>query len=128
RTIPPERPGIMDDEYMVPVEADFLISNIVQLAIDHEGADDEANRNKKLKDHQAATEPAALEACGYLSFQYINRLKGGKVEGGVAACEKADHEHQEDEDGQESAAEERVGMERFAGKLIEHWYQQYRDA
>jgi len=120
RTIPAERPGIMDDEYLIPIEADFLISNIVQLAIDDEGADDEANRNKKLKDHQAATEPAALEACGHLSFQYMNRLKGGKVEGGVAACETADQQHQEDEDGQEPAAEEHVGMERFAGKLIEH--------
>ena len=118
--IPAERPGIMDDEYLIPVKADFLISNIVQLAIDDEGADDEANRNKKLKDHQAVTEPAALEACGHLSFQYMNRLKGGKVEGGVAACETADQQHQEDEDGQEPAAEEHVGMERFAGKLIEH--------
>ena len=121
RAIPAERPGIMDDEYLIPIEADFLISNIVQLAIDNEGADDEANRNKKLKDHQAAAEPAALEACGYLSFQYMNRLKGGKVEGGVAACETADQQHQEDEDGQEPAAEEHVGMKRFAGKLIEHW-------
>ena len=120
RTIPAERPGTMDDEYLIPVEADFLISNIVQLAIDDEGADDEANGNKKLKDHQAASEPAALEARGYLSFQYIDRLKGGKVEGGVAACETADQQHQEDEDGQEPAAVEHVGMERFAGKLIEH--------
>ena len=46
RAIPAERPGTMDDEYLIPVEADFLISNIVQLAIDDEGADDEANRNK----------------------------------------------------------------------------------
>src|SRR4249919_2526809 len=30
-TIPAERPGIMDNEYLIPVEADFLISNIVQL-------------------------------------------------------------------------------------------------
>ena len=120
RAIPAERPGIMDDEYLIPIEADFLISNIVQLAIDDEGAYDEANRNKKLKDHQAAAEPAAPEACGYLSFQYLDRLKGGKVEGGVAACETADHQHQQDEDGQEPAAEEHVGMERFAGKLIEH--------
>src|SRR5882757_3481324 len=118
RAIPAERPGIMDDEYLIPIEADFLISNIVQLAIDDEGADDEANRNKKLEDHQAAAEPAALEACGYLSFQYMDRLKGGKVEGGVAACETADQQHQEDENGQEPAAEEHVGMERFAGKLI----------
>ena len=120
RAIPAERPGIMDDEYLIPVKADFLISNIVQLAIDDEGADDEANRNKKLKDHQAAAEPAAPEACGYLSFQYLNRLKGGKVEGGVAACQTADQQHQEDEDGQEPAAEEHVGMERFAGELIEY--------
>ncbi len=120
RAIPAERPGIMDDEYLIPIKADFLISNIVQLAIDDQGADDQANRNKELKDYQAATEPAALEACGYLSFQYMNRLKGGKVEGWVAACEKADHQHQEDEDGQEPAAEEYVGMERFACKLIEH--------
>ena len=77
----------MDDEYLIPVKADFLISNIVQLAIDDEGVDDEANRNKKLKDYQAVTEPAALEPCGYLSFQYMDRLKGGKVESGVAACE-----------------------------------------
>src|SRR6185503_1350571 len=62
--IPAEHPGIMDDEYLVPIEASILISNIVQLAIDDEGADDEANRNKKLKNHQAAAEPAALEACG----------------------------------------------------------------
>ena len=102
RAILAERPGIMDDEYLIPVKAYFLISDIVQLAVDDEGAHDEANRNKKLKDHQAATEPAALEACGYLSFQYLDRLKGGKVEGGVAACETADHQHQQqdDEDGQ----------------------------
>lgn len=110
----------MDDEYLIPIEADFLISNIVQLAIDDERADDEANRNKKLKDHQAAAKPAALEACCHLPFENMNRLKGGKVEGGVAAGETADQQHQQDEDGQESAAEERVGMERFAGKLIEH--------
>ena len=120
RAIPAERPGIMDNEYLIPIEADFLISNIVQLAIDDEGADDEANGNKKLKDHQAASEPAALEACGYLSFQYINGLKGGKVEGGVAARETTHQQHQQDEDGQEPTAEERVGMERFAGQLIEH--------
>lgn len=120
RAIPAERPGIMDDEYLIPVKADFLISNIVQLAIDDEGADDEANGNKKLKDHQAATEPAALEACGYPSFQHLHRLKGGKIEGGVAAGETTDHQHQEDKDGQEPAAEEHVGMERFAGQLIEH--------
>src|SRR6202000_535427 len=101
----------------IPVKADFLILNIVQLAIDDEGADDKANRNKKLKDHQAATEPAALKACGHRPsrglrpssparsqpsvpsavFQYINRLKGGKVESGVAACETANQQHQEDE-------------------------------
>lgn len=120
RAILAERPGIMDDEYLIPIKADFLISNIVQLAIDDEGADDEANGNKKLKDHQAAAKPTALEACGYLSFQYLNWLKGGKVEGGVAACQTADQQHQEDEDGQEPAAEKRVRMERFAGELIEH--------
>jgi len=120
RALPAERPGIVDDEYLIPVKADFLISDIVQLVVDDEGADDEANRNKKLKDHQAVTEPAALEACGHLSFQYLDRLKGGKVEGGVAACETADHQHQQDEEGQEPAAEEHVGLERFAGQLIEH--------
>ncbi len=72
-----ERPGIMDNEYLIPIEADFLISDILQLAIDDEGADDEANRNKKLKHHQAVTQPAAFEACGHLSFQYLYRLKGG---------------------------------------------------
>jgi len=72
-----ERPGIMDNEYLIPIEAGILVSNILQLAIDDEGADDEANRNKKLKHHQAAAEPAAFEACGHLSFQYLYRLKGG---------------------------------------------------
>jgi len=120
RAIPAERPGIMDDEYLIPVKADFLIADIVQLAVDDEGADDEANRNKKLKDHQAATEPAALEACGHLPFQYMNRPKGGKVECGITAGETADEQHEKDEEGQEPAAEEHVGMERFAGKLIEH--------
>jgi len=110
----------MDDEHLVPVKAGFLISNIVQLAIDDEGADDEPDGNKKLKNHQAAAEPAALKACGHLPFQYINRLKGGKVESRVAACDTADQQHQQDEDGQEPAAEEYIGMERFAGKLIEH--------
>ncbi len=37
RTILAERPGIMDDEHLVPVKADFLISNILQLAIDERG-------------------------------------------------------------------------------------------
>jgi len=97
RTIPAERPGTMDDEYLIPVKADLLISNIVQLAVDDEGAYDKPNRNEKLKDHQAAAEPTALEACGYLSLQYINRLKGGKVESRVAAGETADQQHQEDE-------------------------------
>ncbi len=120
RAIPAERPGTMDDEYLIPVEADLLISNIVQLAIDDEGAYDKPNRNKKLKDHQAAAEPAAFETCGYLSFQYIDRLKGGKVESRIAACENADQQYQEDKDGQEPAAVEHVGMKRFAGKLIEH--------
>ena len=120
RAILAERPGIVDDEYLIPIEADFLISDIVQLAIDDEGADDEADRNKKLKDHQAAAEPAAPEAGGHLSFQYLDGLKGGKIEGRVAACETADQQHQEDEEGQEPAAEEYVGMERFAGQLIEH--------
>src|SRR5689334_5683574 len=110
----------MDDEHLIPVEADLLISNIVQLTVDDEGAYDKPNRDKKLKDHQAAAEPTAPEACGYLSFQYIDRLKGGKVEGRVAACETADQQHQEDEEGQEPATEEYIGMERFAGKLIEH--------
>jgi len=128
RTLLAERPGIMDNEYLIPVKADFLISNILQLAIDDQGADDEANRNKKLKDHQAVTQPAALEACGHLSFQYLNRLKGGKVKGGVAACETADQQHQNDEDKQEPATEEYAGMERFAGKLIEHRQQQNSDA
>lgn len=104
RAIPAERPRIMDDEYLIPIKADFLISDIVQLAVDDEGADDEANRNKKLKDHQAVTEPATLEARGYLPFQYMNRLKGGKVEGGITAGETPDQQHQEDEDGQEPAA------------------------
>ena len=45
---------------------------------DDEGADDEANGNKKLKDHQAAGGPTAPEACGHLSFQNFDRLKGGK--------------------------------------------------
>src|ERR1700722_3242586 len=58
----------------------------------------------------------------------MNGLKGGKVEGGVTACQTADHQHQQDEDGQEPAAKEHVGMERFAGKLIEHRQQQYSDA
>ena len=74
RTIPAERPGTMDDEYLIPVEADFLTSNIVQLAVNEtERADDEANRNKKLKDHQATTEPGcvSLKPAGHLSFQYI---------------------------------------------------------
>lgn len=127
RAIPAERPG-MDDEYLIPVKAYFLISDIVQLAIDDEGADDEANGNKKLKDHQAVTDPAALEACGHLPFQYINRLKGGKVESRITARETTDQQYQEDEDGQEPAAEEHVGMERFAGKLIEHRQQQDGDA
>jgi|GEM_PF-2235820 len=74
-----ERPGIMDDKYLFPVEAGILISNIVQLAIDDEGTDDEANRNKKLKHHQAVTQPTAFEARSHLSFQYMNGLKGGKV-------------------------------------------------
>lgn len=52
--IPAERPGVMDDEYLVPVKADFLISDIVQLAIDDKGADDKPDGNKKLKDHEAA--------------------------------------------------------------------------
>jgi len=43
RAIPAERPGIMDDEYLIPIEADFFVSDIVQLAIDDEGTDDEAN-------------------------------------------------------------------------------------
>ncbi len=60
RTLPAKRPGIMDNEYLIPIKADFLISNIMQLAIDDEGADDEANGNEKLKDHQAASEPVAL--------------------------------------------------------------------
>jgi len=115
-----ERPGIMEDEYLVPVKADFLISDKVQLAVNDEGADDKPDGNKKLKDHQAATKPAALKACGYFSFQYINRLKRGKIEGGITAGETADQQHQEEEEGQEPAAEEHVGMERFAGKLIEH--------
>ncbi len=93
-----------------------------------EGADDEANRNKKLKHHQAVTQPTALEARGHLSFQYLDRLKGGKVEGGVAACETADQQRQNDEGKQEPAAEEYAGMERFAGKLIEHWQQHDSDA
>jgi len=50
----------------------------------------------------------------------MDRLKGGKVESRITTCETADHQHQEDEEGQEPAAEEHVGMERFAGKLIEH--------
>ena len=89
-TIPAQRPGSVDNEYLIPVEADFLISNIVQLAVDDECAYDKPDRNKKLKDHQAAAEPAALKAGGYLSFQYIDRLKGGKVECWVAAGETAD--------------------------------------
>ena len=97
RAIPAERPGIMDDEYLIAVKADFLISDIVQLAVDDESADDKPDGNKKLKDHQAATEPAALEACGYLPFQHMNRLEGGKVEGGITAGETADQQHQEDE-------------------------------
>src|SRR5579862_1839945 len=120
RTIPAERPGIMDDEYLIPVEADLFISDIVQLAVNDEGADDKPDRNKKLKYHQAAAEPAAPEACGYLSFQYIDRLKGGKVESRVATGETADQQHQENEEGQEPAAEEHVGMKRFSCKLIEH--------
>jgi len=109
-TIPAERPGTMDDEYLIPVEADLLISDIVQLAVDNEGAYDKPNGNKKLKDHQAAAEPAAPETCSYLSFQHIDRLKGGKVESRVAAGETADQQHQEDENGQEPAAEKYIGM------------------
>ena len=73
-----------------------------------------------MKDHEAVTEPTALEAGRHLSFQYMNRLEGGKIKGGITAGETADQQHQEDEDGQEPAAEEHVGMERFAGELIEH--------
>src|SRR5690349_7806339 len=52
-TILAERPGAMDDEYLIPIVTDFFISNKVQLAINDECAYDEAIRNKKLKDHQA---------------------------------------------------------------------------
>ena len=128
RAIPAEWPGIMDDEYLIPVKADFLVSDIVQLAIDDKGADDKPDGNKKLKDHEAAPEPAALEACGHLPFEYMNRLEGGKVEGGITAGETADQQHQEDEEGQEPTAEEHVGMEQFAGKLIEHRQQEDGDA
>lgn len=111
RTLLSERSGTMNNEYLIPIKADFLVSNIVKLAIDDEGADDEANGNKKLKDHEAASKPSAPKACGYLSFQYLNGLKGGKVEGRVAACETAYHQYQQDEDGQEPAAKEHVGTE-----------------
>src|SRR6185312_3710138 len=51
---PAERPRVVDHQHLITVEADFLITDEIQLAVNDEGANDKPDGNNELKDDEAA--------------------------------------------------------------------------
>ena len=84
-----QNPGAMNDECLVAVEPNLLIADIVQLAVDDDGADDQADGDNELKCHKGAAERATFHPCGHFAFEHFDGLEGGQVEGGIAAGEEA---------------------------------------
>src|SRR5882762_9942547 len=72
----------------------------MHLLLDDERSNDEDDGNAKLEDDQQASDGASGTQRG-VAFQYIHRLEGRKIKGGIDTGDKSDQHRSQKEQGNE---------------------------
>src|ERR1700754_4551982 len=115
---------IVQDQHLFAVETGFPATDIIQLIVNSDRADDQYYRDAELKNDQAAAKPAGFKSGRYFAFQYVYGLERRQIKCGVAARHKADQYHQAKGCGQEPGREQGAYQQLFSCQLIESRKQQ----
>src|SRR5579863_8011210 len=80
---------MLNEQDLGTVISQPLVSDKIELVVDHDRADEKRNSGGELENNQKIAEPAAFEPGRKLSLQYLDRLKARKIKSRVTAGEDA---------------------------------------